>query len=68
MVDLFIHLLKSESKNRPVRDRLMKLMKTDEIRINDGHYMRKLSRQIERSYEVKLKLKIQRFYLNKTLK
>jgi hypothetical protein len=34
----------------------MKLMQTDEIRINDSHYMRKLSRQIERSYEVSHKL------------
>lgn len=32
----------------------MKLMKSDEIRINDSHYMRRLSKQIERSYEVKI--------------
>ena len=43
----------SERKDRPVRERLMKLMKSDEIRINDSHYMRRLSKQIERSYEVK---------------
>jgi len=47
-----VYLFKSDRKERPVRERIMKLMKSDEIRINDSQYMRKLSKQIERSYEV----------------
>jgi hypothetical protein len=31
---------------------MMKLMKSDVIRINDGDYMRELSKRIQKNYEV----------------
>ena len=42
----------SDGNLQPVRERLMKLMSSDEIRITDSSYMRELSRKIQRSYEV----------------
>lgn len=37
-------------ETRPVRERLMHLMKSDVIRINDVKYMRELSKKIQESY------------------
>ena len=42
----------SNTNARTVRNRMMKLMKSDVIRINDGDYMRELSKRIQKTYEV----------------
>ncbi|CAF0922859.1 unnamed protein product [Brachionus calyciflorus] len=46
-----VKLDKNKPENRAVRERMVKLMKSDVIRINDINFMRELSDRIQESYQ-----------------
>ena len=43
-------------KFRPIHDRMIKFMNTDEIRINDSEFMNELSDKIQNSQRVSIRI------------